>query len=107
LRIEVFQPHSRQERTDDYDEVLAKRVTSPSFPLVVMLVEGQAPPGLPFLRRIVAETGDFNRDGRSDIVWRDTSTGAVAIWFMHGLDYSPAGVVTVTTDWTFQGLNAD
>ena len=57
---------------------------------------------------IIAETGDFNGDGKSDILWRDNNTGAVAIWFMNGLQVSSsAGVGTVGLDWTIQGLNAD
>lgn len=35
----------------EYDEALDKRVKAPDFPLVMMLLEGQAAPGLPFLRR--------------------------------------------------------
>jgi hypothetical protein len=34
-----------------YDEALDKRVKSPDFPLVMMLLDGQTAPGLPFLRR--------------------------------------------------------
>lgn len=29
-------------------------------------------------------TGDFNGDGRSDIIWRNTSTNMVQLWFMNG-----------------------
>jgi TIR domain len=36
----------------EYDEALDKRVTSPDFPLIVVLLEGQTAPGLPFLRRL-------------------------------------------------------
>lgn len=36
----------------EYDEALDRRVTSPDFPLVVVLLEGQKAPGLPFLRRL-------------------------------------------------------
>ena len=36
----------------EYDEALDRRVSSPDFPLVVMLLEGQTAPGLPFLRRL-------------------------------------------------------
>ena len=36
----------------EYDEALDKRVTSPSFPLMVVLLQGQQAPGLPFLRRL-------------------------------------------------------
>jgi hypothetical protein len=57
---------------------------------------------------IVAETGDFDGDGRTDILWRDTSGGTAAIWFMNGLAVSSSAAVgTVTTDWTIEGANAD
>src|SRR5580704_12471815 len=36
----------------EYDEALDKRVQSPGFPLIVVLLEGQNAPGLPFLRRL-------------------------------------------------------
>src|ERR1700730_15547565 len=36
----------------EYDEALDKQVTSPGFPLVIVLLEGQTAPGLPFLRRL-------------------------------------------------------
>jgi len=29
-------------------------------------------------------THDFNGDGRSDICWRDSNAGSVAVWFMNG-----------------------
>ncbi|HEV2098506.1 MAG TPA: SUMF1/EgtB/PvdO family nonheme iron enzyme, partial [Stellaceae bacterium] len=35
----------------EYDEALDKRVKSPDYPLILMLLEGQTAPGLPFLRR--------------------------------------------------------
>ena len=35
----------------EYDEALDKRVKSPDFPVIMMLLEGQTAPGLPFLRR--------------------------------------------------------
>jgi len=55
----------------------------------------------------IAETGDFNSDGKSDILWRDTS-GNVAIWFMNGVQVArSAGVGTVPTVWSIQGANAD
>ncbi len=55
----------------------------------------------------IAETGDFNGDGKSDILWRDTS-GNTAIWFMNGgAIMSSASVANVATSWTIQGMNAD
>jgi len=36
----------------EYDEALDKRIKSPDFPVVLVLLEGQTAPGLPFLRRL-------------------------------------------------------
>jgi glucose/arabinose dehydrogenase len=33
----------------------------------------------------VVATGDFNRDRRPDLLWRNSSTGHVVAWFMNGL----------------------
>jgi hypothetical protein len=38
----------------------------------------------------IVGTGDFNGDGRSDILWRDTS-GNVAIWEMNGTTILKSG----------------
>jgi VCBS repeat protein len=32
----------------------------------------------------IVGTGDFNRDGKADILWANSSTGAIQIWFMNG-----------------------
>jgi hypothetical protein len=56
----------------------------------------------------IAETGDFNLDGKSDILWRDTRTGAAGIWFMSGMQVEQsASLGTMPSSWTIQGLNAD
>jgi hypothetical protein len=50
----------------EYDEALDKRVKSPDFPVILMLLEGQAAPGLPFLRRLHwIITADRRRSGMS------------------------------------------
>ena len=36
----------------EYDEALDKRVKLPDFPVIMVLLEGQTAPGLPFLRRL-------------------------------------------------------
>ena len=36
----------------EYDEALDRRVKSPDFPVILVLLEGQAAPGLAFLRRL-------------------------------------------------------
>jgi uncharacterized protein YbdZ (MbtH family) len=55
----------------------------------------------------VAVTGDFNRDGRSDILWSNAD-GDTAIWFMNGatmLSVSDLGIVS--NGWIVQGAGAD
>jgi hypothetical protein len=55
----------------------------------------------------VVETGDFNGDGKSDILWHDTS-GDAAIWFMNGTTVSSGvGLGTIPTSWSIQGVGAD
>lgn len=55
-------------------------------------------------------TGDFNGDGRADILWRHTD-GATAIWFMNGTTQSSAGFPgSASMDWQIRGIgdfNAD
>jgi hypothetical protein len=54
----------------------------------------------------IAGLGDFNGDGATDILWRDTTTGTLAIWFLEGsftvqstvsLGIAPAGWSIVQT----------
>ena len=55
----------------------------------------------------MAETGDFDGNGMSDILWHDTS-GNIAIWFMSGLTISSTGFVgTIPPTWVLQTVNAD
>ena len=45
-------------------------------------------------------TSDFNGDGKSDILWRDSTTGVVAIWLLNGLQVAQSGSLgTVPSDW--------
>ncbi len=47
---------------------------------------------------------DFNGDARSDIAWRQASTGAVALWLMNGATVSGSGGVgTVPNNWQIVG----
>jgi hypothetical protein len=39
--------------------------------------------------------GDFNSDGKPDILWRDQgSTGHIAVWFMDGTTMTSSTLVT-------------
>jgi len=54
-----------------------------------------------------SETGDFNGNGMSAILWID-GTGNVAIWFMTGANIaSTIGLGNVGTSWTVQAHNAE
>jgi hypothetical protein len=65
-------------------------------------VLGQVP-----LTTTLAETGDFNGDGKSDILWID-SLGNVSVWFMDGATISSTYTYgNVGTSWTVQAMNAD
>jgi hypothetical protein len=57
--------------------------------------------------RSIAQTGDYNGDGMSDLLWRDTS-GNTAIWFMNGLTVGSTGALgNIPTVWTVQSVNAE
>jgi len=41
----------------------------------------------------IQAVGDFNGDGKSDILWRQSGTGTVAMWLMNGIAISGGGYV--------------
>jgi len=48
--------------------------------------------------------GDYNGDGKADILWRNTS-GEVYLWFMNGATQSGGGTPgSATTDWQIAAL---
>jgi hypothetical protein len=57
---------------------------------------------------VVVGTGDFNGDGKSDILWRN-SNGDVGIWLMNGTQTlsQPVDLGNVPTNWAVQGANAN
>jgi len=56
----------------------------------------------------IIETGDFNDDGKSDLLWHDGNSGTVAIWLLNGLQVTQSGNVgQVGLNWAIQGMNAD
>jgi hypothetical protein len=53
----------------------------------------------------VAGYGDFDGDGRTDILWRNSITGDVAIWLMIGLNMAAGTVVMyVPVAWNIVGV---
>jgi hypothetical protein len=56
----------------------------------------------------IAIVGDFNDDGMSDILWRSTYFGYVAMWFMNGAQITQSSTVGfLSTDWTIQNTHAE
>jgi hypothetical protein len=50
----------------------------------------------------IQRIGDFNGDGKADILWRHTS-GFVGLWFMDGASAIGSGpVASLPPDWAIQ-----
>ena len=50
---------------------------------------------------VVQGVGDFNGDGKIDILWRDTNSGTLSIWFTNGTQVTSAAVVgTLPSNWS-------
>ena len=54
----------------------------------------------------VAGIGDFDGDGKADILWRNTSTGENYIWLMNGLTIARPGSLNSLSDqaWQVKGI---
>src|SRR5213595_238011 len=50
--------------------------------------------------------GDFDGDGKADLLWRNTSTGENYIWLMNGLTIARPGSINSLSDqaWQVQGI---
>lgn len=53
---------------------------------------------------VLAVQGDLDGDGKGDLVWRNTTTGAVAVWLMNGPKIKSSGFFGVPLEWTMQGI---
>ncbi|WP_287127434.1 FG-GAP-like repeat-containing protein [Candidatus Cyanaurora vandensis] len=101
-------------------------ITNPAFPVVVDLgLTGTGPEGVKFVNRgdllyvltanevsgtltalqVRLEKGDFNLDNSVDLLWRDTTTGENALWFLQGTTLTNGVFVPPVTDlaWEIRG----
>ena len=66
---------------------------------------GPVPPPVPVNRWIITGIGDLDGNSTADLLWRDTTTGAAAAWFMNGLEVSRSVVLaTIPPDWVIGGV---
>jgi FG-GAP repeat len=56
----------------------------------------------------VISTGDYNGDGKSDLLWQDTG-GDTVVWFLNGFAVSSTALIgTISPSvWTVQTANAN
>jgi hypothetical protein len=57
----------------------------------------------------IAQTGDFNGDGKSDILWYHSASGSIGAWLMNGATITSAvGIGALPPSaWTIQSAHAD
>jgi FG-GAP-like repeat/Matrixin len=73
----------------------AQSLYGPNFPV----------PTSPVILPFISYSGDFNADGKQDILWRDIQTGEVRIWYMNGSTIlSNNHVATVGLEWKIVGI---
>ena len=64
---------------------------------------GDGSPGSATTDWTIRRVADFSGDGKADILWRNSSSGQVYIWFMNGTVISGGGSPGgATSDWTIQ-----
>jgi hypothetical protein len=49
--------------------------------------------------------GDFNGDGKADVLWRHATSGQTAIWLMDGATISSIGAPGTVSDLNWQIMN--
>jgi hypothetical protein len=46
----------------------------------------------------IAGTIDLNKDGKPDVLWRNTVTGANMVWYMNGITHTSVAMLDTVTD---------
>ena len=76
---------------------------------IVWLMDGVTRTGWSYIEPAVSDlnwqivgTGDFNGDGKTDIVWRNKSTGQNIVWYMNAATYSSYAELMQVPDTNWQ-----
>jgi hypothetical protein len=79
---------------------------------VIWYMDGATYTGYSYLDSYVADTnwriagvGDFNKDQKPDIIWRNASTGQNAVWFMDGNKYTSTDFLATISDMNWVIVN--
>jgi FG-GAP-like repeat len=80
--------------------------TTPATSAPVALSKGGATVGAVSADWVIKDIADFNADGKSDILWYNTTTGQPSIWFMSGttiLNWPGLPASAPSGGWRIQG----
>ncbi|MBF0344160.1 MAG: VCBS repeat-containing protein [Nitrospirae bacterium] len=66
------------------------------------VLSGGMPAVVPDLNWHIVAVNDYNGDGKSDILWRNTSTGLIVIWYMNGTSIASYKIVSLVPDNNWQ-----
>lgn len=98
VTVSTTGPMSRDDLSGDGKTDFLWQDSTVGWLAVWRLVNGQVVGGLPIsmsperdLNWKVAGSGDFNRDGRLDLLWRNNADGRLRVWYLNG------GTVTGTS----------
>jgi kumamolisin len=83
--------------------------TGLGVPNVAAIIQTLAPayptPSQPIITNFISYSGDFNGNGKQDILWRNTQTGEIDIWFMNDASVvSEAYVGIIGLEWKIAGI---
>jgi hypothetical protein len=54
----------------------------------------------------IVSTGDYNGDGKSDILWQDSNSN-LAIWYMNGAHVASTASLANVAGWTVLSANSE
>jgi hypothetical protein len=50
----------------------------------------------------IVGTGDFNGDGKPDVLWRNSANGVNRVWYLNGVSWIGSGNIATQADQNWQ-----